>query len=300
MSSLPLPKTPLPSASGARFGGTSFSAGLPTTHGAPTKADAEAALAATLWKQVLQSSGAFGDKSGWGGMAADVLSEAVADAIGRDGPALVSSDKEATTAAAAGRFELPPAKGQGHDLRDLMHSDRAHHGHGHDTLPKMEGQLLALVDGPAHISSHFGPRADPLGHTHRHHDGVDIAAPVGAAIRAAGSGVVTWVGPRGGYGNLVEITHTDGRRTRYAHASRIHVEKGQRIQGGEVIAEVGQSGRATGPHLHFEVRGPRGSGDAARPVDPAAINLNRALKTYGARADSSGEHRLLPAGEPHG
>jgi murein DD-endopeptidase MepM/ murein hydrolase activator NlpD len=281
----------LPKAPPARFGGTSFNSGLPT-HRAPTKADAEAAMAATLWKQMLQASGAFGDKSGWGGMAADVLSDAIAGAIGRDGPALLPGGEPPPSGGAAGQFELPrPADALG----ELIQGKKEHLH-----LPEMEAQLLSLVDGPTHISSRFGSRIDPLGHQHRHHDGVDIAAPEGAAIRAAGSGVVTWVGPRGGYGNLVEITHADGRRTRYAHASRIHVEKGQRIQGGEVIAEVGQSGRATGPHLHFEVRGPRGTGASARPVDPAAINLNRALKTYGARVDSQEEHRLFPAGEPNG
>ncbi len=87
----------------------------------------------------------------------------------------------------------------------------------------------------------------------RMHQGLDIAAASGTPIYAAARGVVTYAGWSGGYGNLVEIAHTDGSITRYGHNRRNLVRKGQRVNQGEQIAEMGSTGRSTGPHLHFEV-----------------------------------------------
>ena len=87
-----------------------------------------------------------------------------------------------------------------------------------------------------------------------HHAGFDLAAPAGTAIRAARAGVVTAAGWRGGYGNMVEIKHVAGLTTRYAHAARVAVRPGMRVQAGEVIAYVGSTGLSTGPHLHYELR----------------------------------------------
>ncbi|MDX2030113.1 MAG: peptidoglycan DD-metalloendopeptidase family protein [Blastocatellia bacterium] len=115
------------------------------------------------------------------------------------------------------------------------------------------------------ISSHFGDRRDPMNGRLRHHAGVDIAAEQGTPIPAAAPGSVIFAGRRGGYGNLVEIEHADGRVTRYAHAERIFVAVGDVVQTGQPIATVGSTGRSTGPHLHFEV-----SENGAR-VDPLQV-----------------------------
>lgn len=106
-----------------------------------------------------------------------------------------------------------------------------------------------LQDG--RVSSTWGNRT-LLGST-RHHSGVDIAAPSGTPIYATGPGVVTKSGWGTGYGQYVEIDHGNGYVTRYAHASRLMVNAGERVGAGQHIANVGCTGRCTGPHLHFEV-----------------------------------------------
>ncbi len=91
----------------------------------------------------------------------------------------------------------------------------------------------------------------------RMHRGIDIAAPIGTPIVAAADGVVTYAGwNEGGYGNLVEIQHPDGSVTLYAHNDRILVREGDRVQQGQQVAEMGTTGRSTGPHLHFEIHPP--------------------------------------------
>lgn len=104
------------------------------------------------------------------------------------------------------------------------------------------------------VSSRFGLRADPFTGRRAHHEGVDIAARLGSPVRAMGDGIVTHAGPKAGYGGLVEVTHESGLTTRYAHTSKVLVKVGDVVSRGDVIAEVGTSGRSTGPHLHFEVR----------------------------------------------
>jgi murein DD-endopeptidase MepM/ murein hydrolase activator NlpD len=85
------------------------------------------------------------------------------------------------------------------------------------------------------------------------HEGVDVAAPTGTPVRAMKSGRVERAGPWGGYGLAVVIAHGTNVRTLYAHLSRIDVGQGDRVDGGQQIGAVGQTGSATGPHLHFEV-----------------------------------------------
>lgn len=109
------------------------------------------------------------------------------------------------------------------------------------------------VDGE--LSSPFGYRRDPIKRRRRkHHKGLDFAAKRGTLVRAAGPGIVTRVQRSGGYGRLVIIDHGNGLHTRYAHLQRFKVKRGEYIPGGAVVGTVGSSGRATGPHLHFEVR----------------------------------------------
>jgi lipoprotein NlpD len=98
------------------------------------------------------------------------------------------------------------------------------------------------------VTSGFGMRHGAM------HDGIDIAAPVGTPVHAAGSGVVIYVGRLHGYGNTVIIRHSDDYVTVYAHDEANLVREGQRVGRGQQIAEIGTSGRTTGPNLHFEVR----------------------------------------------
>jgi murein DD-endopeptidase MepM/ murein hydrolase activator NlpD len=107
-------------------------------------------------------------------------------------------------------------------------------------------QLAWPIDG--RVTSFYGRRG------RRHHDGIDIGAPNGTAVRAAANGVVTYVGALRGYGRMIIILHDGGFATVYAHNARQHVRAGARVRRGDVIATVGRSGRTTGRNLHFEVR----------------------------------------------
>lgn len=104
-----------------------------------------------------------------------------------------------------------------------------------------------------HISSGFGRRTDPITGRIAVHSGLDFAAPRGTPIHAVGAGVVTFSGRRGAYGNMLEISHAGGYKTRYAHAHELQVQKGDLVSKGQQIATVGSTGRSTGPHLHLEV-----------------------------------------------
>lgn len=113
------------------------------------------------------------------------------------------------------------------------------------------------------ISSTFGMRTDPFTGRLEHHNGIDFAGKEGSDVLAVAAGVVTWAGPRFGYGNLVEINHGKGYATRYGHNEKILVKVGETVKKGEVIAKMGSTGRSTGPHCHFEVL------RNGRAVDPA-------------------------------
>lgn len=102
-------------------------------------------------------------------------------------------------------------------------------------------------------SSGFGRRVDPFTGGTEFHEGIDFAAPEGTRIRAVAAGIVTWAGPRGGYGNMVQIDHGNGYATRYGHADKVLVHTGETVNRGDVLALVGDTGRSTGPHVHFEV-----------------------------------------------
>lgn len=108
----------------------------------------------------------------------------------------------------------------------------------------------------------FGYRKDPFTGKKTFHEGLDISASSGTPIKASASGVVEFAGKKGGYGNCVIINHGNGIKTLYAHASKLLVKEGQKVQKGDTIANVGSTGRSTGPHLHFEVH------VGGTPVDP--------------------------------
>jgi hypothetical protein len=109
------------------------------------------------------------------------------------------------------------------------------------------------IGGEFRVTSGFGMRNDPFTGTLARHEGLDFTASTGTPILAAADGVVTRSGWEDTYGNIVEVSHAEGFVTRYAHISRRHVVEGDRVNRGERIAEVGSTGRSTGPHLHYEV-----------------------------------------------
>ena len=112
----------------------------------------------------------------------------------------------------------------------------------------------SIMPTPGWLTSQFSrSRNHPLLHISRPHEGIDVAAPMGAPIIAPASGVVMRVAYENGYGNTLEIDHGNGIVTRYAHCSRIDVKGGQRVTRGQTIAAVGSTGLATGPHLHYEI-----------------------------------------------
>lgn len=124
-----------------------------------------------------------------------------------------------------------------------------HGGHRARPIEAAERDRLAWPVPGGRLSSGFGPRQG------RPHEGIDIAAPEGTPILAAQDGRVLYAGAGiRGYGNFIMIRHAGDLVTIYAHNRRNHVEEGQMVRQGEVIGEVGRSGRATGYHLHFEVR----------------------------------------------
>ncbi len=114
--------------------------------------------------------------------------------------------------------------------------------------------LAVPLRGQFDINSGFGARVDPLNHRSAIHEGLDFGAPIGTPVYATGEGVVVLAQSWDRYGNTVEIDHGNGITTRYAHMSRIKVKTGQRVNRSTVIGLVGNTGRSTGPHLHYEVR----------------------------------------------
>lgn len=114
------------------------------------------------------------------------------------------------------------------------------------------GALVAPVTGE--ISSDFGWRRDPFTGQRGWHNGIDIAAPEGTPVKSCWDGQVVFAGKQHGYGNLVIVEHPGGWRSYYGHNKAMNVSEGQAIRAGQQIASVGQTGRATGPHLHFELR----------------------------------------------
>lgn len=109
------------------------------------------------------------------------------------------------------------------------------------------------VNGSYRHTSGFGYRRDPINGSGRMHEGIDFAGSRGTPIVAGGDGTVVFAGRQSGYGNMVEIRHSFGFTTRYAHMSAIHVSEGERVSRGEHIGDMGNTGRSTGTHLHYEV-----------------------------------------------
>lgn len=128
--------------------------------------------------------------------------------------------------------------------------------------------LRTPVDG-ARLTSGYGTRRDPILGYRKNHKGIDFAAPTGTPIRAAGDGVLTFVGRQRGYGRFITIRHNGDYTTAYAHMSRFAkgLTQGKTVKQGQIIAYVGTSGRSTGPHLHYEVR------YKSKPMNPRNLTL---------------------------
>lgn len=125
-----------------------------------------------------------------------------------------------------------------------------------------------LMPTTGRITSGFGYRKNPFGRGREFHNGIDIANNSGTKIKAAGSGVVTFAGYNGGYGRYIIISHGYGYQSVYGHNRKLLVKVGDKVEKGQVISEMGSSGRSTGPHLHFEVR------LNGNPIDPMKVINN--------------------------
>lgn len=146
-------------------------------------------------------------------------------------------------------------------------------GNGYYT-PEGKSLRKAFLRSPlefSRISSGFGMRLHPFLQNWRAHKGIDYAAPIGTRVRAVADAVVEYAGPKGGYGNVVILRHSGQYSTVYAHLSRIVVRRGAHVAQNDTIGLVGQTGWATGPHLHYEFR------VAGQARNPLALALPAAL-----------------------
>jgi murein DD-endopeptidase MepM/ murein hydrolase activator NlpD len=223
-------------------------------------------MEAAILRQIMNASGAFKPSEAAGGqLRADMFVETLADAVAKGGGIGIAkmlqdslSTDKAGAADDAGDAEGPPQIGGGATAAPLKPMS--------PLRPPAGAAATLSTHLPGQITSGFGQRNDPIDGTSKYHTGVDLRAAEGSPILAAGAGTVRNAGPRGGYGNAVEVDHGGGLTTLYGHASELLVKPGDKVAAGQTIARVGQTGRATGPHLHFEVR------VNDRPVDPTSLS----------------------------
>lgn len=176
-------------------------------------------------------------------------------------------------------------------LRDYALSGRVSLALQDGLSPNFTGDWTTLADAPSlwpvegRVTSSFGEREDPIDGEGAFHPGIDIAAPFGTPVHAAAAGVVTGAELGRGYGRTVELNDGHDIMTVYAHLSALAVVAGQRVARGQIVGYVGESGRATGPHVHYEVR-----------VDGVPVNPHKYLRdtyTQFARLDV----KQAPAGQ---
>lgn len=159
--------------------------------------------------------------------------------------------------AAYGRILVAQYNNAGRPYRAVLFHDVS--GHPAYFTPDGKAMKKAFLHSPlkfaAVISSHFSAhRYHPILKEYRPHLGIDYAAPTGTPVQTIGDGRVTFAGPKGGAGNLIEVQHTNGYTTYYMHLSRILVRTGQHVEQGQRIGLVGMTGLATGPHLDFRIQ----------------------------------------------
>lgn len=216
------------------------------------------------------------------GIARDV---AQLDALSRDATGVMQKIEEGASKAVTAEKQLMAATGLNAD--QFLHRPHSEEGVGGPEIPLDDVQIDGITDRsfsrfylqaeanadelnsihqavlrlPAAApvgagverSSGFGPRLDPFSGHYAFHPGVDFAGRAGTPVLATGSGRVTFAGREGSYGNMVELDHGDGLRTRYAHLLNIAVTRGQVVAEGSIVGYMGSTGRSTGPHVHYEV-----------------------------------------------
>ena len=179
---------------------------------------------------------------------------AVASAAAAPTPASLASKDEVSNADVKMTFE------QFYALRDQAMSGRVTRSLESGLSPDFAGGLIQFADAPSiwpvegRVGSSFGEREDPINGEGAFHPGIDIEATYGTPVRAAADGYATGQNMGAGYGRQVVLDHGHNLLTLYGHLSAVAVVPGQHVLRGQIIGYVGQSGRATGPHLHYEVR----------------------------------------------
>jgi len=222
-----------------------------------TAAEGARTLESILLKQLIQESGAFRGMSQAGGkIYGEMFCEALANAVSQGGGIGIAKLVEGTFEKGAGAL---PAGSDAPNIAGEFPFDKS---------TKVTGPAADATNVAPEVSSGFGVRHDPINGTERFHTGIDVAAQEGSPILAAAPGIVRRAGRRGGYGNAVEIDNGNGISTLYGHASALAVKEGDSVKTVEPVAFVGHTGRATGSHLHFEVR------KDGKPTDPQPA-LNR-------------------------
>jgi len=147
-----------------------------------------------------------------------------------------------------------------HQLDDLDKKVKAQEQEARALKSYFEDQQALLASAPSiwpvrgWVTSDFSVRLDPYTGERVMHEGLDIATAMGTPVRAPADGTVVFSGLEGGYGHVLVLDHGYGLKTRYGHLLRIDVKVGQKVRRSDVVAAVGNSGRSTGPHLHYEVR----------------------------------------------
>jgi murein DD-endopeptidase MepM/ murein hydrolase activator NlpD len=169
-------------------------------------------------------------------------------------------------------FQRPVGVGGDGDVRDMRKVELGNSLTGLERTLGSAGEQLTVLDSlltdrqlsqdavpsrvpvlDSYVTSGFGERADPIVGGGEFHKGIDFSANTGDAVLAVADGVVSFVGERSGYGNVVEIDHGNGYVTRYAHNSRLERRQGELVRAGQEIAKAGSTGRSTGAHVHLEV-----------------------------------------------
>jgi murein DD-endopeptidase MepM/ murein hydrolase activator NlpD len=169
--------------------------------------------------------------------------------------ALTADGEPITWGSAAGRVLAADFVNDGHPYSAVWFKGVQGKGayYSFDGQSKKRSFLASPVEF-SRVTSGFAMRLHPILNSWKQHKGVDYGAPSGTPVRAVGDGVVEFAGQQNGYGNVLEIKHSNQRSTLYAHLSRIDVRKGQHVEQGQRVGAVGSTGWATGPHLHFEVK----------------------------------------------
>ena len=168
---------------------------------------------------------------------------------------LTADDQPITWGDSTGRIMAAEFISNGKPLQAVWFQDAGRKGgyFGPDGRSRKRAFLASPLEF-SRVTSGFAMRFHPVLQNWRAHNGVDYSAPHGTPVQAIGDGVVELAGRQSGYGNVVQVMHSHGRSTLYAHLSRIEVRPGQRVEQGQRIGAVGATGWATGPHLHFEFR----------------------------------------------